>query len=67
MSEPIKNILHNSTALTCKQCGHRMIGYPGDDICSDCAFPVSAEAEKAAWDGIGIEKQKLARKILGIE
>ncbi len=33
--------------LECKTCGEVMIGYAGDDICSDCAFGLRKSGEKA--------------------
>jgi rubrerythrin len=31
--------LGSSQLLICKKCGKKMVGYPGDDECYECAFP----------------------------
>jgi hypothetical protein len=54
MSQQLENLVTNARngLLTCKKCGCQMIGYPGDDECSDCAWPMLAEARKAAVQGV---------------
>jgi len=61
----------------CKDCGCRMAGYPGDDQCSDCAWPwIKAAREGAAkavedahFKATGERKScgAILRKSLGIE
>lgn len=41
--EKIITNINNNGLLTCQKCGCKMIGYAGDDICSDCAFPALAK------------------------
>lgn len=61
----------------CKHCGERMIGTPGDDECSDCAWGgVLGRARKSAAEAVerghfertGEKKTcgELFRKVIGI-
>ena len=61
----------------CKKCGCSMVGYPGDDECSGCAYPILKKAREAAakavedahFERTGERKTcgELLRKDLGIE
>lgn len=45
----MNNVLENSVMCVCKHCGQKMVGYAGDDECSDCAFDgVLGRAREAA-------------------
>ena len=67
----------SATSCVCKKCECRMVGYPGDDECSDCAFPALARASEAATRAVedrhfkqtGERKRagELLRRAIGIE
>lgn len=42
----------NSGLCVCKTCKKEMVGYPGDDICSDCAFPSLRKASEAGLKAV---------------
>lgn len=45
--------------LVCLKCKTPMVGYPGEDICSDCAYPVIKQAREAA--AAAMEQDHFAR------
>ena len=46
--ESLTRLADSATSCVCKKCGCRMVGYPGDDECIDCAYPMLARASEAA-------------------
>lgn len=62
--------------LVCQSCNTPMTGYPGDDICSDCAYPELKHAREAAAAAVGklhfertgekVTFNELARRTMGI-
>jgi hypothetical protein len=66
----------SASGCVCKKCGQPMVGYPGDDECSDCAFPILKQAsdaaaralEEAHYERTGERKTcgELLRKTLGM-
>lgn len=76
-AEMLARLTGSATSCVCKKCGCRMVGYPGDDECSDCAFPMLARASEAAARAVeeghfqrtGERKTagELMRRAIGIE
>ena len=76
-AEPLAQLTCSATSCVCKKCECRMVGYPGDDECSDCAFPALARASEAATRAVedrhfkqtGERKTagELLRRAIGIE
>jgi hypothetical protein len=52
----MNNLLENSEMCICKQCGCEMIGYPGDDQCSDCFMGIDREAMNRQFENEHFER-----------
>ena len=73
---PFAALAGSASGCVCKKCGQPMVGYPGDDECSDCAFPMLKQAsdaaaravEEAHYERTGERKTcgELLRKTLGM-